>query len=170
MGNPLLSSKQSSVVNKTLFLVKEIKNIQFSLNQRVHGSDAISCLRYSSITRTESRKPCTLDGELGTWTTCTLPSPRQPETVEGFILNRKSSNAPPPPHPVILIKSNASSCLENSCQNTSSEIQPDGRRQASKHLSFKSQGPRDLRLTPWALSPYRVDAKQQNHPCQIRGI
>lgn len=62
MGNPLLSSKQSSVVNKTLFLVKEIKNIQFSLNQRVHGSDAISCLRYSSITMTqnpESRAPWT---------------------------------------------------------------------------------------------------------------
>lgn len=54
MGNPLLSSKQSSVINKKLFLVKEIKNIQFSLNQRVHGSDAISCLRYSSITTTQN--------------------------------------------------------------------------------------------------------------------
>lgn len=53
MGNPVLSSKQSSVVNKKIITCKRIKNIQFSLSQRVRGSDAISYLRYSSITTTQ---------------------------------------------------------------------------------------------------------------------
>lgn len=47
---------------------------------------------------------------------------------------------------------------------------PDGRRLSSKHLSFKSQGPRDQWISPRATSSYGADAKQWNCPCQNRRI